>query len=95
MNLFIVAPKYPEWDNNTTDMRNDGYECTESEIGQNDGECSSSNFSKRGLKRQRIEDTKLNAQFAESNLLGVETCQDFEEITRIRSEMQRMCNWNG
>jgi mRNA-capping enzyme len=87
----LVAPPYPQWDNNYNSSKND------SDSDENSKHNSTELISRkrRGIKRQRTEEINKNSQFAEPNLEGIEVCRDLEETFRIRREMQSMCNWNG
>lgn len=46
-------------------------------------------------RRPRIVESRLNPQFADPNLPGVEACIDPDEISRVRIETQNICGWNG
>lgn len=96
----LIAPPYPQWDNNISN--NDDQLTEDIDSDENDNSKAenkntefSSKLPRRGLKRPRTEETRLNAQFAEPNLAGIEVSRDSDEISRIRREMQSMCNWNG
>lgn len=46
-------------------------------------------------KRARVQETKVNPQFADPDLPGIEVCTDPDEIARVRQETQQICDWNG
>lgn len=52
-------------------------------------------FKKRNPKRKRMEESKINAKFADPDLEGILTCTDPDEISHVRSETQAICGWMG
>jgi mRNA-capping enzyme len=88
----LLAPAFPQWDHDVEHKNNPSIE--DVDTGKNNAEFYSK-ANTRGLKRPRIEETKLNAQFAEPNIAGIEVSRDSEEISRIQREIQNICNWNG
>ncbi len=88
----LMAPPYPQWDN---DSNIDNIHADDSDLDEQNFSSKCITREKRGSKRPRTEETKLNAQFAEPDLDGIELCRDADEISKIRREMQNMCSWNG
>lgn len=83
-----IAPPLPTWEEEGDDQQQDD-DGEEESHSQDDPE------RRKRLKRAKMEDSKLNAKFADPDLMGIETCTDPDEISRVRFETQSACNWNG
>jgi mRNA-capping enzyme len=98
-----LVPELPTWEQddkgNLSDDDGGGDDFQDSNQGaegsSGDSQDFNKNKNKNRNKRSRKEESKLNPQFAEPELKGVETCTDPDEITRVRRETQSICDWNG
>jgi mRNA-capping enzyme len=99
-----IVPELPTWDSEDADVVDDDGEDDFEETDNNatngntptgSNRNNGNNNNRPRAKRFRKEESKLNPQFAEPNLKGVEACHDTEEISRVRLAVQAICEWNG
>jgi mRNA-capping enzyme len=106
-----VAPALPQWETtnlieNTNededDVGADGASGTAADesaaTGSGTGSQDKSSGSRTHPKkrnRPNNDEVRVNVKFADPNLEGVDVCIDTEEISRVRSETQAACGWNG
>jgi mRNA-capping enzyme len=98
------VPGLPTWDSEDADLVDDDGGEEEFEetndadraggSNQNNG-YNNNNNNRQRVKRLKKEESKLNPQFAEPTLRGVEACIDVNEISRVRLAVQAICGWNG
>jgi mRNA-capping enzyme len=97
------VPELPTWDVEDADLIDDDGEDEdesnrESAVANGNGRGADSENGNNGRQRQkrpRREESKLNPQFAEPTLMGVEACMDPNEVARARQLTQSICEWNG
>ena len=46
-------------------------------------------------KRQMSNRSKVNPVFCEPTIMGVEPCQDPNEVSRVQTLVQSLCDWKG